>query len=348
MHLYIFVPLYVHLTPLTIPVSRLIIQKKNKGAFLLALLCDYRERAFVFRTYNKTTWRGDDSMCEKNKYGKLNSYRLKGSITVEAAIVLPVFILLIISMMNFFVVINYQNIMQFNVFSSALSVGRLSYTMDRLEDIKNKEEAIENIGINSNLIYSGINTAYVSEKIFTEELKDYTNEAGVVNGVRGVLVTSTVEEKTLGINDIKVNYRMEFSIMGNKKYNLRMANCCYFRSWIGESLKETSKEGESAQKVYITQNGKVYHLKKNCTYINIIVVKVKLSYIDNFRNESGGKYYECEICAKKSSNKKEDVFITASGTRYHYDESCRKIDRDVIEVDISNIGERKVCSRCSN
>ena len=70
------------------------------------------------------------------------------------------------------------------------------------------------------------------------------------------------------------------------------------------------------------------------------------SKIENFRNSNGAKYYKCESCTKKACIENGEVYITADGKRYHYNQNCGSIERTVIEIEKSEINDKKLCERC--
>lgn len=258
--------------------------------------------------------------------------------------------MIVVGFMEFFKIINYQNMLSNNINHTALSISRYSYSLDKSKELLNKSGIKLELGLSDELISSGINTGYAWNKIFNEELKLYTNRAEVVSGINGVsIINSSFNKNGDGVNDIILNYRMKINVLENINLGFRLCNRGYFRSWIGKSIIDDSiynSYDTTQEKVYITENGKVYHLSKNCTHINISVTKVMESKIDNFRNSNGAKYYKCELCVKNGSCNNGSVYITAEGKRYHYNQGCGRIERTVIEIDKTEIKNRKMCDRC--
>ena len=252
--------------------------------------------------------------------------------------------------MEFFKIINYQNMLGNNINQTALSIARYSYSLDKSKGLLNDTGIKEELGLSNELIISGINMGYAKNKIFTEELKVYTEKVDIVNGMKGIsIITSSFDKNGDGVNDIRINYRINANVIGNTNFGFRLTNRCYFRSWIGKSIRSDSIDNNSdikQEKVYITKNSKVFHLSKKCTHINIVVTKVLESKINNFRNSNGAKYYKCELCTKNSDSKNGEVYITAEGKRYHFNQNCGRIERTVIEIDKSEINDKKLCDRC--
>lgn len=279
----------------------------------------------------------------RNKSTFLSS-SASGSVTLEAAIVLPTFLLAVVSLYGFFTLFNYQNILQNSVNNTAKSIARYSYVMDRIGEIEESKELIENLNMDNDILTNGINTGYAWNKILTKEVKGYTEKSNILGGVSGLNIVSSKVGDESGYNKINIVYQMSFNILGIKKYNIRLSNYCYFRAWIGESIAE--KADKNNKIVYITKTGKVYHLSQYCTYIEINLRKVRYGDIYLERNIKGNKYKKCNKCISRNLGEDEYVYVTMKGLKYHISKNCQSIMRDAIPIDISKIGSRELCSRC--
>lgn len=321
-------------------------------AFLICLICRMINVKKIKKYSHIFTLQVQGCMI-KTRYPKKNKGKstfllspLRGSMTLEAALVLPIFIFAVICLFYFFIYINYQNIVQNSVDNAAKSIARNRYVMNRIAEFTEKDAEESGFEIDEDLLTNGINIGYTWKKITDDEVKKYTKGANVLLGMSGISVTSSnVRNNTNGINDLKVTYRVYINILGNQKFKLTLGNRCYFRNWIGESISE--QVNVKRQTVYITRTGSVYHLDKRCTYINLSVTGTPYDNIDNLRNSSGSKYSYCTRCAKRKLQPDDTVYVTMCGSNYHCDKSCSSIIRDVIEIDISEVGSRKLCSRCA-
>lgn len=99
-------------------------------------------------------------------------------------------------------------------------------------------------------------------------------------------------------------------------------------------------------KVYITENGSVYHTYTDCTYLEPSVHRILQKNIEQKRNLSGGKYKKCEFCFKKDDSLKSYVYITDYGDRYHIAKKCHRIKRNVRMVKRSETGGMPECNKC--
>lgn len=296
--------------------------------------CGYNNKNIEINS-NESTFLSTSVKCSK----------MPGSMTLEAAMVMPIFIYAVLVFTNFFIMINYQNIMQSSVNNAAKAVGRYMYLEKRAGELLDNKNKFENMEFDKEILINGINTGYVWNKILTDEVKKYTENINVVRGIAGISIReSDINNNPDGINDIKVYYKIEVWKLGKSRGRLGMANRCYFRSWIGESICEDISD--DTRKVFITKSGKVYHLYRDCTHIELSVHNVKYGEISKLRNEYGSRYTKCERCVKKSLADDYIVYITDSGASYHCNEKCSAIVRDVIEINIDSVGNRDVCNRC--
>lgn len=110
------------------------------------------------------------------------------------------------------------------------------------------------------------------------------------------------------------------------------------RAWIG--FTETKAEETY---VYITLDGEVYHLYRDCTHLKLSVRKTALAAVHQLKNVYGQKYRKCEICEAPFGAM---VYITSEGDCYHSERTCSGLKRTVRQVPLSQVGGRSLCSRC--
>ena len=161
----------------------------------------------------------------------------------------------------------------------------------------------------------------------------------VVNKVAGInlLKSKFTEDKIYLVASYGV--KMPVWLPGKPYLKIRQHVIC--RKWTGW----VEDNGNMEIWVYVAEKGSVYHTSRECTYLKLSISAVNYTDIKNKRNKYGEKYRECEVCAEKIKEK-NTVFITDQGNRFHYDLNCGGIKRTIYMIRLSEVGNRKKCSRC--
>lgn len=271
--------------------------------------------------------------------------------------VIPIVVLVIYSFLYYFVILNFSGVLQGSIDNTAQEVAKYEYMVNRgincldsLKDSKNKEK-IAKLNISTEFINKTMDASYVYSQVLfgssleSKKVRKLVEKIDIVGGILGLnFFTSDFGDKN-GEKDIVVNYIINIPVLGYK-YKLFNTQRTYFKSWIGDSLDVMSSNKDKI--VYITSTGTVYHTNKNCSHINLSLVRVKFKDILSLRNNSGGKYYKCDKCVKSKISGEQLVFIATNGTKYHLFNQCSGIKRNVKEIKISEVGKRSLCKRCES
>lgn len=212
----------------------------------------------------------------------LNKFE-KASITVEAALVCPIFLFAVLTLINIIV-----------WFGKAEDVQR-----KLTEDIR-RIQAV----------------SYISENVFP--LRDEDGNIDLVN-----------------------MYVAEINVPMPELIKPIVRQHIVSRPFSGITSIES---GENDEIVYITSNGTVYHISAACSYIKTVLQSVRLSDIDGVRNDSGGKYYQCERCGDGVAA--DYVYVTLYGNRYHSNRQCTAVSRNAISVFKKDVGGMRMCKKC--
>lgn len=115
--------------------------------------------------------------------------------------------------------------------------------------------------------------------------------------------------------------------------------------YFGERAEDLCSEEEiiSADVVYVTKAGTVYHESKSCVYLSVKVSAVSYEQIASKRNSSGRKYTACGRCVGEKPPEK--VYISLGGERFHARADCPSLKRVVQEKDRKEV-TLPACSKC--
>lgn len=254
--------------------------------------------------------------------------KVKGGLTLEAALTLPLFIAATFVIIFFIRVVMLQVRLENALLNQVMSLSGKGYFLSV------KEELSDTLNYFS--------STYVCKKVISEIGKDYLDKSLIINGSKGLNI-DYFNINGDGIIDVELFYKMKVPFNIFRIPPVRMTSRARCRSWIGQSLSEAK---ENKQEVYITKNGEVYHTDNNCTYIKKELDNCSFADIENARNSSGAKYYACNMCAH--GDPPEYVYFTKYGTRYHYSISCKNLNTNVFTMTLSNARKQyRACSKCA-
>lgn len=249
---------------------------------------------------------------------------LKASLTVEAAIALPLFLFFLLQIMSAMNMISVQSRLAAALHQAGNRTAFYGHLSGQLE-FSVKAQVLENAG------------------------KNYLDKSCIKNGAAGISFAGTSIMKQDDRVEIYLSYRIEpiFPILAFESF--AVSQCYYGRAWTGYDVESgISNFTEEEPMVYITETGTVYHTNRSCTYLNPSVETVNMTALETGRNQSGGKYYPCELCTGRSgAQSTASVYITGYGNSYHTSIMCSGLKRTIYTIPLSEAGGRRRCSKCS-
>ncbi|MBO5210161.1 MAG: hypothetical protein J6B68_12610 [Lachnospiraceae bacterium] len=186
---------------------------------------------------------------------------------------------------------------------------------------------------------------YARNQILSYAGKDYLEHSSIRNGAAGVSFAGTSIMEKDDVIEICLSYEIEplFSTMGFDGFGMKQRY--YGRAWTGYNVEDGISDTTSEDPmVYVTQTGTVYHMNRNCTYLNPSVESVSVEELADKRNSSGAKYYSCETCGRKEPQ--GQVYITEYGSSYHCSITCSGLKRTIYTIPLSEVGGRGRCIKC--
>ncbi len=291
-----------------------------------------------------------------NKYKSLRAVGLKkrvslcASITIEAALALPLFIFFFVNILTLFDIIRLQSAVQAALHQTGNTISFNAYYSNQAADligkVAGKEEFdsddLNAIGIAQSI--EGMGEASYRVKKYLSD--DYIYKSCLSDELSGISFLGSKIMLGNDIVDIVASYKVHpiIKIIGFSEF--RMETRYYGHAWTGYEIEDFNSDNtsEDEQIVYIAETGTVYHNTPDCTYLDPSVSSVSSSEVESKRSQSGAKFHPCEICGGVSPN--GIVYITNYGTRYHNSTACSGIKRTVHAVKLSEVGGRPCCSKC--
>lgn len=272
-----------------------------------------------------------------------NPHTRQASMTVEAALGLTFFLLLIVSVCQLFLVMELQLHMQRALEQVGNEAAGYSYVSSQIPMWESESQLIGRI---EEYLLTELSEEALRLRLVSILDGDGLARSLVEGGAGGV----SLEGSSLRNNNHRIRLalsyrvRLPVSVLGFASIELHQQSYRY--AWLGDAEPETTQgqDGQEEPMVYVTQNSQVYHLTPSCTHLRLSVREVAPGSIDALRNENGAKYYACELCHPNGTE--AVLYITGDGNRYHGSRECGGIRRNVTAIPLSQAEGLRPCSRC--
>lgn len=296
----------------------------------------------IHKMQNKAHLQGRETSNSAKKFPKRKrasvfASRREGSMTVEAAVVLPVFLIALMSVLY----------MAHIFFVQMALIGPLHETGRRLArdlylyELTGEKER-EDPSVLQELLVKTMSVAAAKAVFVNLAGKEWLEHAGIAGGSAGISFVRSVlpdEEKMV---DLVIQYRMRIPFRLIPLPDFAVTQRCRVHGWVG--YDPAAAEEEKEQIVYVTETGSVYHLYLTCSHLHLSIRPVGYWEMEGLRNSNGAKYYPCEKCGAVQT---DTVYITDDGNRYHSCISCSGLKRGIREIPISEADGLLLCSRCA-
>ena len=250
---------------------------------------------------------------------------LRGSMTLEAAIAVPLFLFFVMNLLFVFEAVRLQSKLQAAVQQAGEEVNEAAYYTRFGPSQTTESEGSDETG-NGEAASFLLSETYVRGKI-TSYLGEALQKNSCVVGGRGGLSLAGSKIMTEADRvDLIVSCRVRpfIRILAFPDFPMQVRYCGH--AWVGwsEGSGGSAGDGGGNETTYVTEYGECYHNDPGCIYLNPQIREIPVSEVDHYRSGNGAKYYPCECC---KPGKTGTVYITKEGNRYHSDRDCGGIVR---------------------
>lgn len=244
----------------------------------------------------------------------------KGSISIEAAIALPLFLFVLL----FFIYIG-------NIYTvrSVIYEGCIE-TAEYMSEYAYFTNCFEKAEVTDYPIVALRFSEYVDQEALLEKY--------VVGGKRGISFIGSRFPDEEGFIDLKATYYIHISVPLLGAFKHMYTERIKQRAYIGRtsSLSEGAADRNN-RFVYVAENAVVYHDTRSCTYL-----------LPSIRSTSSSVakrqgYFACKYCGKNISGR---VYVTTYGDCYHSSRKCSRLKRTVFMKRLSEVN-LPPCSKCA-
>lgn len=257
---------------------------------------------------------------------------LRAALTVEAAIVLPIFLFFMIGALQYAAVMETAVKLGTSLAETGKTMGMAAYVSRYGGDAGKAAE-----------VAVGALSAVYAQKTVTDQAGD-TSE---IKNVNMALSSFLAEDESI---DLVMTYQIRSPFGMVKLPGTFFIQRAKVRAWTGrippkKKEEQEDEEGDtSTEMVYMTETGSVYHNDPECTHLKLSVTPVSADSVFDRRNSHGGIYHACEKCG--SAPHGDTLYITKEGNRYHTTLECSGLKRTVRQVPKSEAEHLWPCTRC--
>lgn len=267
-------------------------------------------------------------------------YKIRGSLTLEAALVFPLFVFLCITFIIPMRIMDRQRQIQAVMEGAGEEISQYGYGAYLLE--KGREEEADESRDEASAgsmedIFWGISQAGIAGLILSRIDGDWIRDPSFSGtGIRGDMV------------QIRMTYRMPLPFSVFRIDSVQAQAVCSRRLWTGAEGNRgeiSFSEGEEKEEmVYVGRSSTRYHRNRNCHYLFNDLRQVEAGEMEGLRNQEGKRYYPCPSC--QAAVGEGPFFVMPWGTRYHRTGMCRAICAYVQTVPLSQVEHLGECSYC--
>ena len=275
---------------------------------------------------------------------KRKERKISAVMTVEASLVLPIFLLLFMNLLSLIEVHRIHGNVAVGLWEAGREAAKNAYLAEAGGEIMdtwtggNGEKPAGEKGMPLSSLLTSVS---VQRRIAKNLQADPVWEKIVAGKRAGFLVLSEVGAD--GTIRIDCSYQVHPLFASLTPVLKRQEKHYYGHAWIGYVHGGSAGEQEEIY-VYIAKTGTVYHRNRGCSYLNPSIKSVGEMELKNLRNEGGGIYYACPLCDGRGTF--GTYYVTDYGTNYHTSVVCSGLKRTVYEVKLSEVGDRHACSKC--
>ena len=210
-----------------------------------------------------------------------NGVYIKASATVEAALVMPLYIYAVMAVTYMMQIYQIRLEVDAALYNALREQNKYNY-LNYVQKEKQNDEIINEKDININdTIVGSLSLHSVLIKNLGSE---YAKEHNIKGGNSGIKIICYSYDSSTIQAAAEYSVKNPFDIFGIG-YNKVVQEFTY-EVWLGEKYAgDYGKDKDNTDSVFITRTGTVYHKTRNCPALYIDVKMVDFSQINNYRNK---------------------------------------------------------------
>lgn len=281
-----------------------------------------------------------------------------GGMTIEAALAVPLFLFFFANLLTAFDMLRLSGNMTAALHQTGSRLSEYAYfyryglsdVIDLQQHNDQQEGNMDNAlsGIPGFAVSVTLSETFVRSSVEDMLGRDYLDHTCLEGGGGAISYLRSNIMADGDIIDLVADYRIRPFMPLPDFDGFPMQSRYYGHAFVGYALSGEAEDDSAGQDVYvfITPTGHVYHMNRECTYLQPSITPIPAGDLKGARNNSGGKYYPCEVCSPSGQGL---MFITREGNRFHNSATCPALKRTVYAVTLESVKDHMpACSKCGH
>ena len=274
-------------------------------------------------------------------------YDSNGSITLEAAITIPLFTFAILTIIYIMNIIHLQTTLQMALEETVRNINQIAYISSEFYSLT-KEQQYEAINkdftIAENIGASLISTNYIKNEFLDEKMTNFLNKSYIVNGSEGISFLHSSMNLKDNIIDVILTYNVSIPFMPDELFSFKLSNRCYTRIYMGKDMEK--EQQSSSFYVYYTVYGKVLHTNKYCRYL--LNYSEALPYNQLFIGRNPELCLLCSNGETSATLRQHNpvVYLTSDNQVFHLTLDCQSFTGEIFRLERTSLEENELCEEC--
>lgn len=272
--------------------------------------------------------------------------KVVAGMTVEAAIVLPLFLFFFVNLGSAIEMIRLHGNLQMALWECGNRMCVYGYLSSSGDD----GSADADRSVWEEMGDVALTYTYVKGQVADYVGRDYLEESPISSGADGLQFwesdVGAVDEAVSGdVLDVLMTYQVSPLMEIPYVKPFRMVNRYYGRLWTGYDVVEANAGKNREDIVYVAENAEVFHETKECTHLKLTIEEVDWGKLPYVHNQNGSRYMKCRKCGDEVAGAM--AYIAREGDAYHTNRNCPGLKRTVYTM-LRELAVEKYrpCSRC--
>ncbi len=280
------------------------------------------------------------SFIEKTLPGTAKGKRLQAGMTVEASILLPLFLFFFLYLISGIEMLRLHGNMEMALWETGNHLSVVGSALQTGSVLSNQDG--ENRELWKELADVALSYTYVKKNLLDYRGVNYYENSPLSYGAMSLQFLGSDIISNKDYIDLVVSYPVAASKGNQYIFGFWMENRYYGHMWTGFELPKNAEETSAVY--YMTETGTVYHLSKECTHLLLTIHETAIPLVFTQKNKSGHYYRECVLC--KGTPYLGRIWITDTGECYHLKKDCSGLKRTIRTVTEKEIENVPLCKRC--